>query len=88
MSLDTEPFTSMSNNKEESNNDETSDFDGDLNYAKIGYFHFDDNQSSDFQAREMKSVFVDVTTQYLKLVLYQPYQNKMNIFDQVGLVSV
>ena len=64
------------------------DFDGQLNYQKVGYFQFDDNQSTDFQTREMKSVFLDVTTQYLKFVLYQPYQNRMNIFDQTGLVSV
>lgn len=36
----------------------------------------------------MKSVFVDVTTQFLKFVLYQPYGNRLNIFDQVGLVSI
>jgi centrosomal protein CEP104 len=44
--------------------------------------------ATDYQAREMKSVFVDVTTQYLKLVLYQPYANRLNLFDQAGLVSI
>jgi hypothetical protein len=52
------------------NDDEFSEFDNGLNYQKIGYFAFDDNRASDFQAREMKSVFVDVTTQFIKFVLY------------------
>lgn len=57
------------------------DFDSDLNYSKIGFFKFDDNMSKDYSTREMKSVFVDVTTQYLKIILYQPYTNRLNIFD-------
>jgi hypothetical protein len=37
----------------------------------------------------MKSVFLDVpSTQYLKFVFYQPYENRFNIFDQVGVVSI
>ena len=48
--------------KNAENDPEYSEFDNSLNYQKIGYFSFDDNRASDFQAREMKSVFVDVTT--------------------------
>ena len=33
-------------------------------------------------------MYVDVIAQYLKITLYQPYENKMNIFNQVGLISV
>jgi centrosomal protein CEP104 len=63
-------------------------FDNALNFQKVGYFSFDANHSSEYQAREMKSVFLDVNTQYLKLVCYQPYDNRYNIFDQIGLVSI
>ena len=67
--------------KNSENDPDHSEFDNTLNYQKIGYFSFDDNGASDFQAREMKSVFVDVTTQFLKFVLYQPFGNRLNIFD-------
>ena len=63
-------------------------FDNSLNFKKIGYFSYDANHATDYQAREMKSVFLDVTTQYLKFVFYQPYENRYNIFDQVGVVSI
>lgn len=31
-------------------------------YVRIGYFQFDDNARSEYQAREMKTVHVDVLT--------------------------
>ena len=38
--------------------------------------------------RELKSVHFGVTTHKIKLVLYDPYHNNDNIFQQVGLISV
>ena len=37
----------------------------------------------------MKTIHLsDIYTQYLKIDLYQPYDNDKNIFQQVALVSV
>jgi centrosomal protein CEP104 len=36
----------------------------------------------------MKTIHVDVLTQYLKFVIYQPYENKLNLFQQVGIISI
>eukprot|EP00347_Sterkiella_histriomuscorum_P005376 403356849 len=57
-------------------------------YLRIGYFQYNDNSRSDYQAREMKTLHVDVLAQYLKIVLYQPFDNKLNLFQQVGIVSL
>lgn len=36
----------------------------------------------------MKTVHFDAYAQYIKLCLYQPFENKLNIFDQVSLISI
>ena len=39
--------------------------------------------------REMKTVHLsDIYTQFIKIDLYQPYDNEQNIFHQVSLISV
>ena len=38
--------------------------------------------------RELKTVHFDVTTKLLRLVFYDPFQHRENIFQQVGLVSL
>lgn len=39
--------------------------------------------------REMKTIHLtEIYTQYIKLDLYQPYDNDLNIFNQVSLISV
>ena len=38
--------------------------------------------------RELKTVHFDVTTKSLRLIFYDPYQHRENIFQQVGLVSL
>jgi centrosomal protein CEP104 len=50
-------------------------------FKKIGHFTLDDNTASGFKARELKTVYVDVTCQYLKLSLQKPYSNEKNIFN-------
>ena len=49
--------------------------------VKIGLFSFEDNKSTDYKARELKAVKFDIFTQYIRLIFYQPYENKLNIFS-------
>ncbi|CDW78329.1 UNKNOWN [Stylonychia lemnae] len=58
------------------------------NYMRIGYFSFNENSRSEFQAREMKTLHVDFLAQYIKMVIYQPYENRLNLFQQVGIISM
>lgn len=48
----------------------------------------DSNERSQFQARELKSVYVDSVTLLLKLVFHKCHVNKFNLYNQVGLIAV
>eukprot|EP00929_Paragymnodinium_shiwhaense_P091716 TRINITY_DN51624_c0_g2_i1.p1 TRINITY_DN51624_c0_g2~~TRINITY_DN51624_c0_g2_i1.p1 ORF type:complete len:893 (-),score=187.50 TRINITY_DN51624_c0_g2_i1:79-2757(-) len=57
-------------------------------FKRLGYLSLDPNERSQFQARELKSVYVDVSAQYLRLLLHKCHVNKFNIVNQVGLVAL
>lgn len=59
-----------------------------IKYKKLGYLSLDSNEKSGFQARELKSVYIDTPCMYMKFVLQKCYVNKFNIFNQVGLVAL
>ena len=48
----------------------------------------DSNEKSQFQARELKSVYVDSVTLLLKIVFHKCYANKFNLYNQVGLIAL
>ena len=52
-------------------------------WKRLGSMTFDSNERSKFQARELKSVQVDVVAQLLKVVVYMPYTNELNKHQQV-----
>ena len=57
-------------------------------FKKVGHFTLDDNHGSYFTARELKTVYLDCTCQYLKLSLQKSYHNEKNIFNQAAIVSL
>ncbi|XP_064028295.1 centrosomal protein of 104 kDa isoform X2 [Pogoniulus pusillus] len=57
-------------------------------FHRLGYVPLSDNEKTDFEARELKSVYVDAVGQYLKLIFHKNYVNKYNLYDQVALVAV
>ena len=59
-----------------------------LVFKKIGYFMLSNNESSNFQSRELKTVYIDSTAAFLKLVLHKPHMNAVNLFNQVGIIAV
>lgn len=54
-----------------------------IRYKKLGYLSLDSNEKSSYQARELKSVYIDAPCLYLKLVLNKCHLNKYNLFNQV-----
>ena len=60
----------------------------DLDFKLLGHLSLDPNQRSGWQARELKSVFVDIECCLLKVVLHEPHPNKLNAHNQVGLVGI
>lgn len=59
-----------------------------LQFKKIGYFMLSSNDKSNFQSRELKTVYIDSPSIYVKLVMHKPHTNSMNLFNQVGVIAV
>jgi centrosomal protein CEP104 len=57
-------------------------------WKRLGYMSIDSNEKSNYQARELKTVFVDSFGQYLKLILNENHHNHLNIFNQVGIIAL
>lgn len=59
-----------------------------INFKRLGYLSLDSNERSQFQARELKSVYVDVSAQFVRIVLHKCHVNRYNIVNQVGLIAL
>ncbi|XP_069990312.1 centrosomal protein of 104 kDa isoform X3 [Penaeus vannamei] len=59
-----------------------------VRFAQLGYITLSDNEHSQFKARELKSVTVDCTGTFLKLVLHKNHINRLNLYNQIGLVAI
>jgi hypothetical protein len=51
---------------------------------RLGYLSFDNNERSNHQARELKSVHVTVEAELVRLVIHRCHVNKLNIYNQVS----
>ncbi len=56
---------------------------GSAAFRRLGYLSFDPNERSNHQARELKSVHVNVSAHFVKLVIHRCHVNKLNIYNQV-----
>eukprot|EP00923_Selenidium_pygospionis_P036638 GHVN01064246.1.p1 GENE.GHVN01064246.1~~GHVN01064246.1.p1 ORF type:complete len:979 (-),score=249.87 GHVN01064246.1:175-3111(-) len=61
---------------------------GQLRFKRLGCISLDDNEKSQHQSREVKSVFLDAEGRYLKLVLFKNHPNIHNPLNQVGIVGL
>lgn len=59
-----------------------------LQFKRLGYLSLDSNERSQFQARELKSVYVDVSAQFLQIKFHKCHVNRYNIVNQVGLIAL
>ena len=55
---------------------------------KIGYLSLDSNERSNYQARELKTVYPDYKTNQVQFNLLRCHTNSHNIYAQVGLIAV
>lgn len=56
-----------------------------VKFKKLGFLTLDKNETSNFKARELKSITLDAPCSYLKLLLHKNHPNKSNLFNQVQL---
>ena len=57
-------------------------------FKKIGYLSLDSNERSNFQARELKTVYTDYLCVRVKFNLLRCHNNSHNIYNQVGLIAI
>ena len=57
-------------------------------FKKIGYLSLDNNERSNFQARELKTVYMNYTCTQIKLNLHKNHTNTKNLYSQVGLIAL
>ena len=57
-------------------------------FKRLGYLSLDSNERSSYQARELKTVYIDTTGEFIKLLIHKNYVNKQNMFNQVGIVAL
>ena len=57
-------------------------------FKKIGYLSLDSNERSNFQARELKTVYTDYNCIQVKFNLMRCHTNTHNIYAQVGLIAI
>jgi len=60
----------------------------DGNYRRLGHFSLNQNERSDYEARELKSVQLKGRATHMKLRLNQCHINKYNHYSQVGIVAL
>jgi len=59
-----------------------------LSFNKLGYIRMDNNQRSNYKAREFRKVFVESRCVYLKIILHKNYVNRYNVFNQVSIMTL
>ncbi|CAD8188747.1 unnamed protein product [Paramecium pentaurelia] len=59
-----------------------------IKYKKLGYLSLDSNERGGYQARELKSVYIDTPCLFMKFVFQKCYVNKFNLFNQIGVIAL
>ncbi|KAG5188043.1 hypothetical protein JKP88DRAFT_269553 [Tribonema minus] len=57
-------------------------------WRRLGYLSLNSNERSKYMARELKSVYIDATGDFLRLMVHRCYINELNLFNQVGIVAL
>lgn len=53
-------------------------------FSQLGYINLSENNHTEHRARELKSVNVNCTGSFLKLLLHKNHGNKLNKYNQVS----
>jgi centrosomal protein CEP104 len=57
-------------------------------WSRLGYLSLDNNERSNFKARELKSVYLKARGSFLKLLFHKSHINTLNLYNQVGLIAL
>ncbi|GAB6024051.1 hypothetical protein CHUAL_008771 [Chamberlinius hualienensis] len=59
-----------------------------VKYKQLGFVSLSDNERTNFKARELKSIHVDVVGTYIRFVIHKNIPNRYNVCNQVGIVAI
>jgi hypothetical protein len=57
-------------------------------YENIGFIKLSSNAENNYKSRELRKIYINVNSEYLKLKIHKNYDNNLNMFCQVGIVSL
>ena len=57
-------------------------------FQNIGFIKLSSNVESNYKARELRKIYININAEYLKLKIHRNYLNNLNMFCQVGIVSL
>ena len=57
-------------------------------YENIGFINFSSNAENKYKLRELRKIYINVNTEYLKFKIHQNHNNNLNMFCQVGIVAL
>lgn len=57
-------------------------------FKRLGYLSLDNNEQSNYQARELKTIHINRSASFLRLLIHKCHINKLNLFNQVGLIAI
>ena len=57
-------------------------------YRNIGYIKLSSNVESNYKARELRKIYVNLLTRKIKLIVHRNYYSSVNTFCQVGIVNL
>lgn len=60
----------------------------DYQYKNIGFIKLSPNIETNFKARELRKIYINILTKRIKLIIHKNYSNTVNTFCQVGIVSL
>lgn len=59
-----------------------------VKFRRLGYVPLSDNESTNFKARELKSINLNADGQFIKLLIHKNYVNKVNLYNQVSIIAI
>ena len=57
-------------------------------YKNIGFIKLSSNIETNYQARELRKIYINILTKKIKLIIHRNYSNAINTFCQVGIVNL
>lgn len=57
-------------------------------FKRLGHLSLDSNEKSNYQARELKTVYIDNLGKFVKILLHANHVNTYNTYNQISIIAV